>query len=80
MRKLFKKLFPEWSCRMQAHREAIASCKAQVIRTGELKRGLILWICQIVHPTYGVVGQHVQVTAAWRQAEKNLKRAVRHVA
>lgn len=70
MRKLLRKFFPEWSRRKQAHREAVASCKAQrVIGEGT----------QIIHPTNGIMGESFSVSGAWKQAEKNLKRTVRHV-
>lgn len=79
IRKFLKQYFPGIAARRQAYLEAIASCKAQVIRTGETDKGLTLWVCQIIHPTHGVMGQHVQVSRAWRQAASNLKRMVRHV-
>lgn len=70
MRRILRKLFPEWSRRKQAYREAIASCKAQRVDAHGT---------QIIHPTNGIMGESFSVSGAWRQAERNLKRTVWHV-
>lgn len=80
IRKFLKQYFPGVAARRQAYLEAVASCKAQVIHTHSVSPLSVSPVCQIIHPTHGVMGQHVQVSRAWRQAASNLKRMVRHVA